>query len=130
MGIKTVDQRFSANSKKHVFAKFSCKFLAFYSFLQLKMMKITISTSVWGAQHPNAGQNIQQLRVKFTKKKSTTSAKTSWHFSNVKFAQERKLIIVPLMNLILHLVLFFVKKRSSIFSVSFKTLLKVKKIII
>ena len=24
-------------------------------------MKMTISTSVWGAQHSNAGQNIQQL---------------------------------------------------------------------
>ena len=25
------------------------------------MLKMTISTSVWGAQHPNAGQNIQHL---------------------------------------------------------------------
>ena len=25
------------------------------------MLKIKISTSVWSAQHPNAGQNIQHL---------------------------------------------------------------------
>ena len=40
-------------------AKFGCKFLAFLSFLPLKTQKITISTSVWSAQHPKAGQNIQ-----------------------------------------------------------------------
>ena len=33
--------------------------------LKQKTLKITISTSVWGAgaQHPNAGQNIQHLVV-------------------------------------------------------------------
>ena len=28
-----------------------------------KMMKMTISTSVWGAQHPNAGWNKQQAET-------------------------------------------------------------------
>ena len=27
------------------------------------MLKITISTSIWGGQHPNAGQNIQHTRL-------------------------------------------------------------------
>ena len=37
------------------------KFVAFFSFFAEKTLKITISASVWGAQHPNAGQNIQQM---------------------------------------------------------------------
>ena len=57
---KTVDQHFGANLKKRVFAKFCCKFLAFLRFFAQKMLKMTISTSVWSAQHPNAGQNLQQ----------------------------------------------------------------------
>ena len=38
----------------------------FYVFFQLfstKNSEMTISTSVWGAQHPKAGQNIQHLEV-------------------------------------------------------------------
>ena len=31
----------------------------FFNSLPLKTLKMKISTSVWGAQHPNAGQNIQ-----------------------------------------------------------------------
>ena len=58
---KTVDQRFGANLKKYVFCKnllqISCFSLAFC----IKMLKMTILTSVWSAQHPNAGQNIQQM---------------------------------------------------------------------
>ena len=46
--------------KNMFFAKFSCKFLAFFHFLPLKTLKMTMLTSVWSAQHPNAGQNIQQ----------------------------------------------------------------------
>ena len=45
------------------FAKCCCKFLAFFSFLPLKMLKMTILTSVWSAQHPKASQNIQQLTI-------------------------------------------------------------------
>ena len=33
---------------------------SFFSFLQLKTLKTTISNCVWHAQHPNAGQNVQQ----------------------------------------------------------------------
>ena len=29
--------------------------------MSLKTLKMHLSTSVWGAQHTNAGQNIQQL---------------------------------------------------------------------
>ena len=35
-------------------------FLLFFSFLAQKMLKMDILTRVWSAQHPNAGQNIQQ----------------------------------------------------------------------
>ena len=38
-------------------------FLLFLAFSAQKMLKMTISTSVLSAQHPNAGQNIQQLQV-------------------------------------------------------------------
>ena len=40
---------------------FAANFLLFFSFLPLKMLKMTISTSVWQGQHPKAGQNIQHL---------------------------------------------------------------------
>ena len=50
--------------KKTFIAKFCNKFvtfLHFFSFLGPKMLKMKISTSIWGEQHPNTGQNIQQL---------------------------------------------------------------------
>ena len=61
---KTLDQYLGANSKNPFFAQFYYKFatfLGFFSSLTQKMLKITILTSVWGAQHPNVGQNIQQM---------------------------------------------------------------------
>ena len=62
-GNKTVEQRFGAILKMHVFWKIlmqiSCFFLAVC--LAQKTLKMTISASVWSAQHPNAGQNIQQI---------------------------------------------------------------------
>ena len=61
-GNKAVNQHFGANLKKVFFAKICGKFLAFLAFCR-KMLKMTISTSVRSAQHPNAGQNIQQLRI-------------------------------------------------------------------
>ena len=60
---KLVNQQLGANSKSPFFAKFYCKFatlLHFFSFIALRALKMTISTSVWGAQHPNSGRNIQQ----------------------------------------------------------------------
>ena len=48
LGNKTVNQRFGANLQKRVFAKICCKFLAF---LQKKMLKMTISISVWGSKY-------------------------------------------------------------------------------
>ena len=77
-GNKTVNQCSGANLKNvFFFAKICFKFLAFLKcfaqkvfctksvlhkkcFAQ-KVLKMTISTSVWSAQHPNAGRNIQQL---------------------------------------------------------------------
>ena len=63
-GNKTLDQRFGANLKKKFFLlNFAANLLFFIMFFQLlaqKMLKMTISTSVWGVQHPNAGRNIQQ----------------------------------------------------------------------
>ena len=56
-GSKTADQRFGEMQKKTVFC---CKILAFLRFFAAKTLKKTISTSVWSAQHPNAGRNIQQ----------------------------------------------------------------------
>ena len=42
------------------FEEICCKFLAFLKKKRVKTLKMTISTSVWSAQHLNAGQNIQQ----------------------------------------------------------------------
>ena len=36
---------------------------AFSMFLVVKMLKNNISTSVWSAQHPNTGQNLQHLQT-------------------------------------------------------------------
>ena len=47
------NQRFGANLKNPFFAKFCSKLVPFCIF----------STSVWGAQHPNTGQNIQHPPV-------------------------------------------------------------------
>ena len=58
-GNKTVDQRLGANLKNMFFAEICCKFLAFLSCFAEKTLKMTILTSVWNAQHPNTGQNIQ-----------------------------------------------------------------------
>ena len=33
----------------------------YVSFLAQKMQKMTISTSIWSAQHPKAGRNTQQV---------------------------------------------------------------------
>ena len=54
----SVDQRSGANLKKHVFCKMLLQISGFFSFSAQKTLKITILTSVWTAQHPNAGQNI------------------------------------------------------------------------
>ena len=35
--------------------------LPFFSFLAQKMLTKHISTNIWSAQYPNAGQNIQQV---------------------------------------------------------------------
>ena len=56
-GNKTVDQRSGANLTKRVLGKILLQISCFFA---QKTLKMTISTSVWSAQHPNAGPNIQQ----------------------------------------------------------------------
>ena len=58
--LKTFDQRSSAKLKKHVFCKILLQISCFFRFVAQKTLKMTILTSVWSEQHPNAGQNIQQ----------------------------------------------------------------------
>ena len=58
-GNKTVDHRFGANLKKHVFCKILLQMFCFFSLLAQKMLKMAISTSVCSAQHPSAGRNIK-----------------------------------------------------------------------
>ena len=45
--------------KNCLLLKFAANFLAFLGFFAAKMLKMAILTSVWSAQHPKAGQNIQ-----------------------------------------------------------------------
>ena len=54
-GNKTVNHRSGANLKKRVFYKILQQISCFFSFLPQKMLKMTISTSIWSVQHPNAG---------------------------------------------------------------------------
>ena len=60
-GSKTADQRSGEMQKKTVFTEICSKILAFLRFFAAKTLKMTISTNVWSAQHPNAGRNIQQV---------------------------------------------------------------------
>ena len=60
-GNKIVNQRFGANLKKRVVCKILLQIFCFLSFLAQKMLKMTILTSIWSVQHPNAGQNIQHM---------------------------------------------------------------------
>ena len=59
-GSKTADQRFGEMQKKPVFC---CKIFAFLRFFAQKTLKMSILTSIWSAQHPNAGRNIQHSCV-------------------------------------------------------------------
>ena len=64
LGIKqsTSVLRSGANSKNLFFAEISC----FFRFIRLVRLKMTISTSVWNAQHPNPGQIIQHRLLRQT----------------------------------------------------------------
>ena len=59
LGIKSS----GANLKKHVYlvVKILLQISCFFHFLAQKMLTMTISTSVWSLQHPNAGRNIQHM---------------------------------------------------------------------
>ena len=62
LGIKQSTSALVQTLKKRGFYKnllqISC---FFFSFFAEKTLKMTISTSIWGAQHLNAGLNIQHL---------------------------------------------------------------------
>ena len=61
-GNKTFDERFGAKKIRFLLSFTPKRLLfTFFSFLAQKTLKMKISTSMWGAQHPNAGQNIQQI---------------------------------------------------------------------
>ena len=85
-------------------ANFAANFLLFFSFLAQKMLKMTIMTSIWSAQHPNIGRNIQQvyylrkvlakkfkflmillhfITLKFSAKKFSNSYKPIFTFLNI-----------------------------------------------
>ena len=54
-----------STSFKIFVAEFCSKFVTFLLFLlfSTKTLKMTILTSIWGAQHPNPGRNKQQLTI-------------------------------------------------------------------
>ena len=52
---------FGCKLKKHIFGSILTQFSCFFQRLGLKMLKKLILTSIWSAQHPKAGINIQQL---------------------------------------------------------------------
>ena len=60
---KKLDQHFGANLKNLFLLNFATNLLlfAFFQLFNTKNTENEIVTSVWGAQHPNTGQNIQQL---------------------------------------------------------------------
>ena len=65
-GIKHSTSVWVLTQKTNFFAQFYSKFatfLCFFSFLAQKTLKMTIYNSIWGAQHPNTGQNIQQILI-------------------------------------------------------------------
>ena len=66
-GATEVRERASPQQHKKTcfFYKILLQISCFFCFLPLKTLKITISTSVWSAQHLNAGQNIQHTFLLF-----------------------------------------------------------------
>ena len=66
--VNALSFRLFISTSKHTVYKFvvtlhigqnNSKFAPFFSILEQKMLKMTITTSVWGAQHQNASRNIQ-----------------------------------------------------------------------
>ena len=59
-GNKTVNQHFGANLKKRVFCKILLQISCFLKLFSTKNAENDYFDQIWSAQHPNAGQNIQQ----------------------------------------------------------------------
>ena len=58
-----------------------------------KTLKKTILTSVWSAQHPNAGRNIQHLCIKETDNKLLFKSKSKYTLINLYSAIPRNVFI-------------------------------------
>ena len=58
---------FRCKLKKTVFCKNLLQISSFFRVFAQKTLIMTLSTSVWSAQHPNAGQNIHQILLEMTK---------------------------------------------------------------
>ena len=65
MGIKHLTSILVQSKKNCFLQNFAANifFFAFFKLLSKKMLKLTISTIVWCALHPNAGRNIQQICI-------------------------------------------------------------------
>ena len=84
--------KFLRLSKKTLLPIISCQFLViflffcwnllqiycFFRFFAAKMLKMTISSSVWSGQHPNAGPNIQQTKNVEKKQLSGACSTENW----------------------------------------------------
>ena len=57
-----------------------------------KMLKITISTSVCGAQHPNAGRNIQHMRLTVWTLKKIIDCKLMLLWTNILFKSKYNIL--------------------------------------
>ena len=79
---KSFHQRFSANLKNPLFVKFCCKFFILLSLFGLKTLKMHISTSLCGAQHPNAGFGINSktLNLLTTSLIGGNSENQAWNY--------------------------------------------------
>ena len=68
LGTKQSTSGLVKTKKIHFFAANLLLFCVF-SALFIKIAEMTVSTSIWGAQHPNAGGNIQHVGGQNTKDK-------------------------------------------------------------
>ena len=90
VGYKTLDQRFDACLKQVFLLNFASN-LFLFCFLKLfciKMLKMTIQTRVWGAQHPNSGQNIQHTTI------TTTTPRCQSYKANYNLKRPQAMFLV------------------------------------
>ena len=66
LGVKQSTSVLVQTQKNLFFDKICSKFFDFFKKKWVKTLKMVIWTSIWSAQHPNAGWNIQQVSYYFT----------------------------------------------------------------